>query len=226
MKVAILLIATGEKYHQYIQPFIESAKQYLKFDHDVILWTDSYKDYGTKFHFMKESFGYPDETLMRYHTFLERMSILFEYDFLLYSDVDMLWASDVQLDEVVSTGVTATLHPGYVGRVGTPERRPQSMAYVPLGTNNKYFCGGFNGGTVQAFTSMAIYIKSCVEIDARKGITPVWHDESYLNRYLLDYPPARILTPSFCWPEGCDGKYTSWTESYPAKLVALTKGPR
>src|SRR5665213_1550852 len=225
MKVAILLIATGEKYHQYIDPYLESAEKFL-FPHDAILWTDSPMAHRVRHRFTKEAFGYPDETLMRYHTFLEQMPTLFEYDFLLYSDVDMLWAAPVTEDEVVSNGITATLHPGYVGRVGTPERRPQSMAYIPLGTQNKYFCGGFNGGTVQAFTSMAIYIKSCVEIDARKGITPVWHDESYLNRYLLDYPPARILTPSFCWPEGCDGKYTSWTESYPAKLVALTKGPR
>ena len=221
MKVAILLIATGEKYHQYIYPFIKSAKQYL-FPHDILLWTDSDVEY-VEHQFKKEAFGYPDETLMRYHTFLEQMPTLFEYDFLLYSDVDMLWVAPVTEDDIISSGITACLHPGYVGKVGTPERRPQSMACIPLGTENKYFCGGFNGGTTQAFTSMAIYIKSCIEIDARNEIVPVWHDESYLNRYLLDYPPARVLTPSFCWPEGCEGNYCDWPESYPAKLVALTK---
>lgn len=226
MKTAILLIATGEKYHQYIEPYLESARKFL-FPHDVILWTDSEKQYDVAHQFYKAAAGYPNETLLRYHTFLQVQSLLINYDFLIYSDADMLWVAPVEESEVVSDGITACLHPGYIGKVGTPERRPQSRAYIPQNANNKYFCGGFIGGTCEKFLWMARHIMIHVDEDAKNDITAIWHDESHSNAFLYyNCPPSKILTPSFCWPEGCGGNYCGWPESYPAKLVALTKGPR
>jgi hypothetical protein len=226
MKVAILLIATGERYHQYIEPYLESAKQFL-FPHDVILWTDSLKQYDVTHQIPKEAEGYPGATLNRYHTFLSAEYLLREYDFLLYCDIDMQWVAPVEESEVVSSGITATLHPGYVGKVGTPERRPESRAYIPLGATNKYYCGGFIGGTLEKFLWMARHCMIHIDEDTKNGITAVWHDESHSNAFLYyNCPPVKVLTPSYCWPEGCDGMYCDWPESYPPKLVALTKGPR
>jgi hypothetical protein len=223
LKTAILLIATGEKYHQFIEPYLESAKKFL-FPHDTILWTDSAKQYDVTQQFYKVPAGYPNETLLRYHTFLQAEPLLRNYDFLVYSDIDMRWVAPVTENEVVSNGITATLHPGYVGKVGTPERRPESQAYIATHANNKYFCGGFIGGTLDTFLWMSRHIMIHVDEDTKKGITAVWHDESHENSFLYyNCPPAKILTPSFCWPEGCQGNYCDWPESYPAKLVALTK---
>src|SRR6202030_77917 len=127
MKTALLVIATGEKYHQYIEPLIESARKFL-FPHDVILWTDCNWLHSVAYQFTKKGLGYPGETLHRYHTFLSQESLLQSYDNLFYCDVDMSWVAPVKEEEILSDGITATLHPGYVGKVGTPERRPESKA--------------------------------------------------------------------------------------------------
>jgi len=137
MKTALLLIATGERYHKYIDPLIASARQHL-FPHDVILWTDSPVKH-TDIQITKPSLGFPGETLHRYSTFLEQIKLLSQYDFLLYSDVDMLWVAPVKEEDILSDGITAVLHPGYIGKVGTPERRIESMAAIPPGATNKYF---------------------------------------------------------------------------------------
>jgi hypothetical protein len=201
MKTALLVIATGEKYHRHIEPLLDSARKYL-FPHDVVLWTDSPCHHAVNYQIPKQGLGYPGETLHRYHTFLSQEHVLSQYDFLMYCDVDMLWVAPVKEEDVISTGITATLHPGYLGLTGTPERRPESKAYIPDHANLQYFCGGFNGGTRDTFLWMARHIKTHVDEDTAKGITARWHDESHLNAFLYyNCPPARILSPSFCYPE-------------------------
>lgn len=198
MKTALLVIATGEKYCRYIDPLLDSARRYL-FPHDSILWTDSPNSHSVNWKIPKASLGYPRETLYRYHTFLESRDILEHYDFLMYCDVDMRFVSRVTEGEIFSDSITATEHPGYVGMNGTPERNPESAAYCPIVRN--YFCGGFNGGTTETFLKMSEMIAAAVDLDTRNGIKAIWNDESHLNRYLYDNPPARILSPSFCYPE-------------------------
>ena len=198
MKTALLVIATGEKYRPYINPFIKSAREYL-FHHDVILWSDSSEYHPVKRQIYTPAKGYPIETLYRYHTFCQEGRLLSEYDFLLYSDVDMRFVAPVEIGDVFSLGITATEHPGYVGLNGTPEKRPESTAYCPVVRN--YFCGGFNGGLATDFLQMCQVLEKNIGLDNLNNIKAVWNDESHLNRYLYDNPPARILSPSFCYPE-------------------------
>jgi len=218
---ALLLIATGEKYHKYIDPLLASARTYFV-PHTPILWSD--RMFGMERpRFAKDNEGFPNTTLHRYHTFLEHRRVLECYDYLFYCDIDMLFVSPVMQDDIFSDGITATLHPGYIGTTGTPERNPASKAYIPRHATNKYFCGGFNGGLTKDFLWMAEHIKECVDMDAANGITAVWHDESHLNSFLYyNNPPARILGPEFCYPEGCDGRYAN-NPIGPPKLIALTK---
>ncbi len=218
---ALVVIATGQKYHQYIRPLLRSAEEFFV-PHTPLLWTDSFEDFNAIYHYHKDE-GFPNVTLHRYHTFLEHRKTLSFFDYIFYVDVDMLFVSPIKEEDVFSDGITATLHPGYVGTTGTPERNPASKAYIPRHATNKYFCGGFNGGLTKDFLWMAEHIKECVDMDAANGITAVWHDESHLNSFLYyNNPPARILGPEFCYPEGCDGRYAN-NPIGPPKLIALTK---
>lgn len=221
----LVIIATGN-YIDYVNPLVSSAKKFFV-SHDIFLFSDSEHIFsGVDTQVKCEYLGYPGQTLMRYHSILSQQTVLRDYDNLFYVDVDMLFVAPIKEDDIFADGVVATLHPGYVNRSGTPERRASSTAYIPPDAKNSYFCGGFIGGKTDSFLYMAEEIKKNVDIDTEKGITAIWHDESHSNNFLWRNPPARVLTPSYCWPEGCGGTYCDWPESYPAKLVALTKGPR
>ena len=224
MKTALLFIATGERYRQYAEGMIRSAKEFF-FEHDTIVFADGPVE-GASWVFKKEPLGYPNETLRRYNTFMTQEALLRSYDYLFYSDADMKLIAPVKPGDICSGGITATLHPGYFGNSGTPERNPKSTAYIDRDATNHYFCGGFNGGTSKAYMDMAATIAKNVDTDAANGIIAVWHDESHLNRYLYENPPARILTPSFCTPEGYHDHW-GWTmKQFPPVLLALHKGAR
>lgn len=195
-KTALLLIATGARYRAYINQMVRSALTHLPFA-DTLLWTDQPNDAVTRF-FLKKGLGFPGETLYRYHTFLSQKESLQTYDYLFYADVDATFVAPVALEEIASDGITATLHPGFLGGPGTPETNPRSTAYCAH--PRAYFAGGFNGGRADTFLKMATELAYCIDIDSVRGIKAAWNDESHLNRYLYDNPPAKILTPAFCYP--------------------------
>lgn len=227
-KTALLLIACGPRYWGYADQLIESAKQFFV-PHDVVLFTDAPGSYKppVAYKIPCPSLGFPNATLKRYHLFTEQQQILSQYENLFYSDVDMRFVAPVAEEEIFSDGITATQHPGYVGLGGTPETRPISTACVnaPL---RHYFCGGFNGGAAEVFLLMSRNIRAAVDADERNGVVAVWHDESHLNRYLCTFPPAKVLSPSFCYPDVAGDYYRNiWRNAglgdVVPKLLALEK---
>jgi histo-blood group ABO system transferase len=120
----------------------------------------------------------------------------------------------------------ATQHPGFWFRGSnfyTYERRPESTAYIPYGQGKMYYAGGFNGGKVENFLKMAEVIVNNVNTDFDNGIIAEWHDESHLNRYLLDTPPTVELTPSYCYPEAVRFNSIGWDVPFEPKIIALEK---
>jgi histo-blood group ABO system transferase len=132
---------------------------------------------------------------MRYHAMLARQALLSQYAQLLYMDIDMLACSKIEEEEIFSDGITAALHAGYVT---TFERRPQSTAFVKGAP--PYYQGCLIGGDAKAFLGMCETIARNIDIDDTNGIVAIWHDESHLNRYLFDNPPAKVLSPAYCFP--------------------------
>jgi len=219
-KVGLLVIATG-KYDQFIPMLYKSMKKYFLINHDVTMFvfTDQEipnKDGLVSFPHTHES--WPNPTLKRYHVFDKYKEELLKMDYLYYCDADMRFVSEVG-DEVLpnsESNLIATEHPGfYGGRRGTYETRLESTAYVSDNEGECYFAGGFNGGTTEAFLKMSAVIKERVDKDLEKGIIAIWHDESQMNRYLIDNKPS-VLDPSYCYPE-------SWDLPFEKKLLALDK---
>ncbi len=206
---ALLLIATGKGYHQYVDQMVESAKKFFV-PHDAVLWSDG-KFWGHVEHFfLKRPFGHPKETLYRYHTFLSQKELLLQYKQLFYVDIDATFVSPIAPEDIFSEGITATTHAGFLGESGTPETNPRSTAFMP-NPPAVYFAGGFVGGKSEAFLGMAEEISKNVDVDSRNGLIAMWWDESHMNKYLYDHPPARILDPGFCYPDRdrdyCRGKW-------------------
>lgn len=217
MTTLLLLIATGQKYWQYVDPLIQSANKFL-LPHATLLLTDCPTGFGV-YQSHLDNRGYPETTLKRYHSFLEHEPFISKFDYTFYVDIDALFVAPVG-EEIFSSGITATRHHGYVGKsvAHTLEHNPQSAAYMR--DAETYFCGGFNGGATAAYLRMARVIRDGVDSDAGKGITAVWHDESHLNKYLQMYPPAKILDSTYCYPE------TELNRPNHAKIVCLEKAWR
>lgn len=221
MKIGFLVIATG-KYIEFVDPLWRSIKKYTKFPSNnlhLFVFTDKPELFSdprvTPIFQEHRSFPYP--TLMRYHFFTNSVNVFAEMDYLFYCDADMRFVNNFG-DEILGDLVT-TLHPGFFNKSRnefTYERNSKSSAFIEYNEGEKYFCGGFNGGKRKNFLAMAKTISEMIDLDIKKKIVAIWHDESYLNRYLLKNKPTKILSPSYCYPE-------NWHLPYEPILMALDK---
>lgn len=167
--------------------------------------------------------GWPDATLYRYHVILEHQARL-EHDYVFLVDADMRFEAPVG-PEILSP-LSATRHPGYTTtqRHQFPyERRAESAASVPPDRGFAYYAGGFVGGRRDLFLELAATIAAAVDQDEEAGLVAVWHDESHLNRALIDSPPFLNLTPSYCYPDDDSHYLGRWRDHYPRRLVAVDK---
>ncbi len=235
MKTGLLVIALGKIYQGYAKAMLASAQKYF-IPHTPVVFTDhhSWLPSGT-LGIHEPGLGYPEATLQRYRMFNTAHCTLEQFDQLFYVDADMEWVAPVNGNDIWSDGITATLHPGFmvervcprsggiIPSVGEPERNRKSMACIWSCHQNKYYCGGFNGGNTKAFLNMAQILHENIETDRKNDIIAKWHDESHLNCYLWNNPPAKVLTPRYCYPEDYDNGYGWDGKDYPPILVALDK---
>lgn len=220
-KIGLLVVATN-KYISFVDQLVESADKWFlsKCDVTYCVFTNNPKDLHTNksFNMMSiEHEPWPAPTLKRYDYFNKYAEYLKNFDYLYYCDADMKFVNEVG-DEILGDSV-ATLHPGFWNKNNIQfsyERRPECKAYIPYGSGNEYYAGGFNGGKSNEFLKMANTIVAWRKEDERNGIIPVWHDESYLNKYMYNNIPTKKLTPSYCYPE-------SWDLPFEKRLLALDK---
>jgi histo-blood group ABO system transferase len=169
--------------------------------------------------------GWPDATIYRYAVILEQAARMADASHVFLIDADMRFVAPV--GQEILAPLVATTHPGYVGLRGTYEQRPESTAFVGDGEGTTYICGAFVGGERDPFLALAEAVQANVAGDAARGITALWHDESHLNRYLIDHPPNLVLSPSYCYPEH-DRYYVRniWSQPYERRILALVKPRR
>ncbi|KAM5259471.1 histo-blood group ABO system transferase isoform 3-T5 [Hipposideros larvatus] len=132
---------------------------------------------------------------------------LHEVDFLVCVDVDMRFSDHVGVE--ILSQLFGTLHPGFYGasrEAFTYERRPQSQAYIPWDQGDFYYMGAFFGGSVSEVHRLTTACHQAMKADLASGIEAVWHDESHLNRYLLDHKPTKVLSPEYMWDEQLLGR--------------------
>ncbi len=200
-KVGLCIVATG-KYIHFIPQLVKSARKHFCKAHQVtfFVFTDGklpkQPDIVT---IHQNRLGWPQDTLMRFSIYLKNQTLLSKMDYLFAIDADMRFVGSMG-DEILSRRV-ATQHPGYVNRTGTYERKRKSTACVRYGEGKHYFAGGFYGGSSQEFLRMAQRNTTNIKKDLDKNYIALWHDESHLNRYFIDYKPTKMLDPRYCCPE-------------------------
>lgn len=223
MKICILTIATN-KYLQFVEKLYDDiAERFIPGSEiNCLLFTDHEVETSdnVRVHYIDHE-PWPMPTLKRYNYFIKEKDFILEHDYCFYFDADMRIDNFVG-EEVLSNGIVATKHPYqsfHSIQDMSYDRNPESLAYVPYGKGKTYYAGGFNGGKTGKFIEMAETISERVNKDLERDIIALWHDESHMNRYLIDNPPALELSPSYCYAEEFYGT------DYPhePKIIALRK---
>jgi len=227
MKICILNIATN-KYIQFVEQLLESVEENFLNGHDIsalVFTNHEIEEVSDNVKISQiEHEPWPIPTLKRYHYFVKEKEYLSQFDYIYYMDVDMRIEDKVG-DEILGD-LVATQHPGFWFKDKSQfsyERRPESTAFVPADEGKMYYAGGFNGGKPEHFLKMSQTIVDNVEKDFENGLIAVWHDESHMNRYLINNPPTIELTPSYCYPEAARINPGGWNVPFDAKIVALEK---
>lgn len=211
MNTTLVCVVTGAIYEKFAEDLFSSADQFFHPTKEV------------EYLMLPGTPGWPEATMYRHHHLRDHLlSNYTDSDYVFLSDADMRFEGDVGPEILPKEGVAATLHPGYVLRQPKPyERREKSAAYLPAG--EYYYCGGFVGGTNEGMLGLSDQIAAIIDADRANGLTPIWHDESALNRVLAFSPPEVTLSPSYCYPDDASYYRSVWPEAYERKLVALDK---
>ncbi len=228
-KIAINVIATN-KYINFIDGLCDSIANCLFKESEITLIVYSNLHIPNeviskhpKFNFVSkhiEHEKWPFTTLKRFEYFLMAKEDILACDYAFYVDADSLFINETKEDILPPSGMIGTIHPCLHQGVGTPERNPQSKAYIPQNANNRYFCGGFFGGKSEDFINVSEHIKKNIDDDYSRNIIAIWHDESHLNKYFFQDPPAKILE----WPYAAAENLVKPTEN--SGILFLDKNSR
>lgn len=147
---------------------------------------------------------WPYPTLNRFEMFLKVEKELKRYDYIYFLNANAKVINKVGTEILPSKkqGIMVALHPFFINgkpSAYTYERNPNSTAYISQDQGKIYAQGCFNGGRSEDFLKLIQVCADNIRIDKKNNIIAVWHDESHLNKYILDKDPL-VLGPEYIWP--------------------------
>lgn len=210
MKAAILYIATG-RYLNFWKDFYESSESHFlkEAQKSYFVFTDSapsgveHSSEPNVSVIYLERHGHPLDTLYRFRTFLTIESDLKNFDYIFFFNANVKFVREVKSEILPSAqeGLVCALHPlmSKLDKNSFPyERDPNSLACIPMGCGKVYVQGALIGGTSEAFLEMSRALKENIDDDLNRGVVAVWHDESHLNRYILERSPKLLGLEYLC----------------------------
>jgi len=215
-KIAILYICTG-RYAVFWKKFYKATEKYFLHNSEkhYFVFTDSDEILGItddRIHPVYQTTEeWPFPTLNRFSYFLRIRDKLIDFDFIMFMNANLLVKKRIDEKEILPDpehegNLFVTLHPGYYSKSTADfnyDRNKLSTAFVAPEEGCNYYAGGFNGGTFEEFYSMVEILDERIKKDFEKGVIALWHDESHLNRYMIDYKkPFKKLSPAFLYPQG------------------------
>lgn len=229
-KVAVLYICTG-KYIAFWQEFYESAEQYLLPGCEVhyFVFTDAPSLYGEEdnpriHRCPQKAYSWPFSTLLRFEIFLSREEELKAFDYIFFFNANAQFTTTITPEMFLPRAdrgehLLVVQHPAFYNKPNyeyTYDRNPRCRAFIPMGLGKYYVCGGINGGETAAFLKLCHTLDRRIHKDLAHHVIALWHDESQINRYILWRKDFRILSPSYCWPEG-------WNLPQPCRILLRSK---
>ena len=209
--IAILYIALGS-YTCFWEEFYNSfeSKFLTECDKDYYVFTDDRSFFlgcpGNVHVIDQENLGWPGNTLYRFDMFLGIRERLFSADYIFFFNANYLCDMKVEPGDVgdLSYPLLCVTHPGFYGLKNNYfnyDRNKKSLAYVPYGKGQCYIQGCLLGGKPQTFLEMCENLSKNIHIDDEHGVVAEWHDESHVNRYIIDRQDVLVLGPGYAYPE-------------------------
>jgi hypothetical protein len=211
--IGILYICTG-RYTVFWRDFYLSAEKYFlpEMTKKYFIFTDTEKiefDDNPQVKILPmKNLGWPDNTLRRFANFLKYRDCYGDVDFLFFFNANALFVTSITSEGFLPTAnqpLVFCKHPGQTGKDPKEfsyERRDSVAAYIPFGQGEHYVCGGVNGGFKDNYLQMAEELNNAILADDKNNLVAIWHDESHLNKYLVDHPNSvKILETTYCHPE-------------------------
>lgn len=206
MKIAILYVALG-RYTVFWKDFYTSCQKFFipEADREYYVFTDAedleFANNSNVHLIHQEKRGWPYDTLLRFDMFLGIEDKLKKADYIFFFNGNAKFLKKIAPKEMLPDDE----HDGLVAATfdWTPDkftydRNPESLAYIPYGEGKYYFRGGVNGGKTEAYLKLIHTLSENTKKDLDKGVIAAWHDESHLNKYLLDKNPL-ILSHYYCF---------------------------
>ncbi|WP_052466674.1 glycosyltransferase family protein [Beduini massiliensis] len=227
-KIAILYIGIG-KYSVMWDDFFESAEKYFlsdnKYEKNYFVFTDDPILLNSNLSRVKfievNNFGWPGNTLYRFHMFDLINEDLKYYDFCYFFNANALFIKPLSEELIPREGSDMIFAKHFRFEKSNPlqfplDRNKKSTAYVEWGDEGKdYIQACFFGAKTSRFLDITKTPKKNIEIDDSNGICALWHDESHLNKYIIN-KTYTIIDYTFVYPE-------SLTLSYPPNLLMRSK---
>ncbi len=213
MKIGVLYICTGN-YTIFWNDFYLSCEEKFMPDEErfYFVFTDGDINTFNNPHIKviyQPKLGWPFDTLKRFNMFLSIEEELKKMDYLFFFNAniivhkqvgkEILPAEDEEL--VVARHPCITKAGSYNPDTYAYDRNPASLAYIPFGQGVEYIQGAFNGGRADKFLKMVRELNDNTEKDLANDVIALWHDESHLNKYILD-KKVKVLHSGYIYPEG------------------------
>lgn len=205
MKIAILYICTG-KYDIFWKDFYLSSEKYFFKNEQkhYFVFTDSNNIYDSDSEnvevIYQENLSWPGNTLFRFKMFKRIEEKLKNYDYIFFLNGNALFLQAVDKEILPEDDrIIVVQHPGFFDKKReefTYDNNPKSLAYIAPNEGEVYVCGGFNGGTSSAYLEMINELNDNIDKDYENNIIALWHDESHINKYILNHK-YKLLPASY-----------------------------
>jgi hypothetical protein len=207
MRIAIVLVATGEGYRKFLTQLVPQIHElFTTYAKDIFLVSDVSFWRGVHQVLQVEHLPVPLPTLLRYHWIYRLKNELLTYDYVYYLDVDMEVLRPI--GEEILRPLIAVCHWRWptreLARHASFERRPQSAATVDPRRAFGHYQASLQGGEGRRYLEATHILRDRINMDLVNrgkglgGIIAAWYGESHWNRYVNEHiGDFHILGPEY-----------------------------
>lgn len=217
MKVAICFIGTG-KYLNFLPKYYDNIHQYFLpgVEKTILVFTDGEGDFPEDVKvYHQEHLDWPFITLTRFDIIQKAEEEIKKNDWFVFIDADALVVDTIEVEDFFDNTKSyfGVHHPCHFLQLsphnqfpGAFETNQKSRSAVTKDDDTSvYYQGCLWGGKVPEVFEMINELQNRVTKDLKDDIIAIWHDESHLNKFLIqNKDKVHTLGPEFAYPEVFD----------------------